>query len=95
MLTVTFGPTVEDVPFEIVTPDVEEETLPNVKAFCLLLNVVQSVEESSPLFVADAVGILNVCVVPTEEMLKSVPVEPVVRSCAAAIKPFRAAEIVM
>ena len=33
---------------------------------------------------------LNVCVVPEETILKSVPVEPVVISWAAAISPLRA-----
>jgi len=45
--------------------------------FALLLNVDQSVEVSSPRFDADADGMLNVCVVRDESMLKSVPDEPV------------------
>jgi hypothetical protein len=43
----------------------------------LLLNVVQFADDKAPLFVADAVGKFNVCVVPDELMAKSVPLVPV------------------
>ena len=46
----------------------------NVSADCLLLNVLQSVVDNSPLFEAEAVGKLNVSVDPTPVIVKSVPV---------------------
>ena len=46
----------------------------NVNAACLLLNVLQSVEERRPRLEADAVGRLNVTVLPEAVMVKSVPV---------------------
>ena len=60
------------------------------RAFCLLLNVVQSVEDNAPLFVADAVGRLNVCVSVTDNILKSVPDVPTARYCTWAVNPFKA-----
>ena len=51
------------------------------------LNVLQSVELSLPVLVADAVGRLNVCVVPAELIAKSVPVVPVARVCVAPVSP--------
>ena len=44
------------------------------RAACLLLNVVKSADERSPLFDADAVGRLKVSVDPDPVILKSVPV---------------------
>jgi hypothetical protein len=42
-----------------------------VKAFCLLLNVDQSADDKAPRLVAEAVGRLNVNVVPLPVMVKS------------------------
>ena len=42
-----------------------------------------------PLAVVDASGRLNVCVVPVEEMAKSVPVVPVANVCVAPVREFR------
>jgi hypothetical protein len=50
----TFGHTVAAVPFMIVSSGVEEVISPNVRAYCLPLNVVQSVEESAPFCTAEA-----------------------------------------
>ena len=61
-----------------------------VKAFCLLLKVVQSAELKAPLFAAEAVGKLKVCVEVAEEIPKSVPLEPTARYCTWEVKPFNA-----
>ena len=45
----------------------------------LLLKVVQLAEDKAPLLVEEAVGRLKVCVVPVEEILKEVPLVPVVK----------------
>ena len=45
----------------------------------LLLKVDQSVLDSFPVLVAEATGKLKVCVSVTEDMLKSVPLVPVVK----------------
>jgi hypothetical protein len=46
---VTFGPTVELLPFVIVnTLDVDSDTEPGVNEACLLLKVFQSLEERYP-----------------------------------------------
>jgi hypothetical protein len=54
------------------------------------LNVVQSAELNAPLFAADAVGRLNVCVLVADEIPKSVPDVPVAKFCTCAVKPFNA-----
>jgi hypothetical protein len=54
----------------------------------LPLNVLQSVLLNAPLFVALAVGRLNVCVDVADEILKSVPVVPVANVCVVAVNPF-------
>ena len=48
--------------------------VPDKTAPSLLLKLVQSPELSAPLLVAEAVGILNVCVLPDEVMPILVPV---------------------
>jgi hypothetical protein len=50
----TLGHTVAPVPFMIVSSGVDDVISPNVRADCLLLNIVQSVEESAPFCTADA-----------------------------------------
>ena len=55
---------------------------------CLLLNVVQSDDLRSHVAVAEAYGILNVWVDPTELILKSVPAFPIANDCEAAESPF-------
>jgi hypothetical protein len=57
--------------------------------FCLPLNVVQSAVLNAPLLTLEAVGRLNVWVVPVELIPKSVPVVPVVNVCVAPVKPFK------
>lgn len=54
----------------------------------LLLNMVQSDAVNAPLPVADADGILNVCTVPEDAILKSVPVMPVAKVCVELLSPF-------
>ena len=49
---VTFGQTVLFAPFVIVIAGFVVEKLPNVRAFCLLLKVFQSVAERAPVVVA-------------------------------------------
>ena len=51
---VTFGPTVEFAPPEMVMAELVVVKLPNVRADCLELNVVQSVPERAPVVVAFA-----------------------------------------
>jgi hypothetical protein len=51
---VTFGQTVEFVPFVIVIEGFVVDIDPNVRADCLELNVFQSVRESAPVVVVDA-----------------------------------------
>jgi hypothetical protein len=72
-------------------------TLVNAGEFvgALSLNVVQSAEESAPLFVAEAVGKLNVCVAVTELILKSVPDVPTAKFCTCAVSPFNAVKPVV
>ena len=41
-----------------------------------------------PLADAEALGILKVCAVPVEEILKLLPVESIVRVCVAPVNPF-------
>jgi hypothetical protein len=53
------------------------------------LNVLQSELLNAPLFVADAVGKLNVCVDVELAILKSVPVVPVAKVWVEAVRPFR------
>ncbi len=66
------------VPFQNVTrPFAPVPVIGFVSAFCLLLNVLQSVLLKAPLFVALAVGRLNVCVDVADDILKSVPAVPV------------------
>ena len=78
------------VPFQNVTrPFAPVPVTGFVSAFCLLLNVVQSVLLNAPLFIALAVGRLNVCVEVADEILKSVPVVPVANVCVEAVRPFR------
>ena len=67
--------------FEVVVPKASDIVLAvltsgyvNASAACLALNVVQSELERSPRFEAEAVGRLNVRVLPEPVMLKSVPV---------------------
>ena len=65
--------------YEIPVPperDVEE---------ILLLNTDQSLDESAPLLVADAVGKLKVMVAPEPVMVKSVPVVEVAKSAVPAV----------
>jgi predicted nucleic acid-binding protein len=63
----------------------------------LLLKVDQSVLESLPVFVSDATGILNVRTLPANDILKSVPVVPVVNVSepfvAAVILPLESTDI--
>ena len=54
----------------------------------LLLNMVQSDAVNAPLPVADADGILNVCTVTEDAILKSVPVMPVAKVCVELLSPF-------
>ena len=54
------------------------------------MKVVQSAELKAPLFVADAVGKLNVCVFTAEAILKSVPPAPVAKYCTCSVNPFKA-----
>jgi hypothetical protein len=56
--------------------------------FPLPLNVVQSAEDNAPLLLADAVGRLNVCVLPDELIAKSVPLVPVAKFCVLVVKLF-------
>ena len=42
-----------------------------------------------PRLAADADGMLNVCVVPEDEMLKSAPVVPVANVCVVPVNPFK------
>jgi hypothetical protein len=63
MLIVTFGPTVEFVPFVTMIPAVLDETDQNVRVFCLPLNVFQSEEERAPVVVELAREIPNTHVV--------------------------------
>lgn len=56
---------------------------------CLLLNVVQSDDLRSQVAVAEAYGILKVCVDPVELILKSVPEFPIVNVCVVVESPFR------
>ena len=51
----------------------------------LLLNVLQLADDNAPRLVADAVGKLNVCVVPVDTILKSVLSVPVTIVCAAPV----------
>ena len=51
----------------------------------LLLKVDQSLDESAPLFVAEAVGRLKVMVAPLPVMVKSVPVVEVASSAVPAV----------
>ena len=44
---------------------------------------------TKPLAVADASGMLNVCVVLLEEILKSVPEVPVANVCVVPVNPFK------
>src|SRR5438128_2262525 len=44
---------------------------------------------TTPRAVAEASGILKVCTLPEEEILKFVPVAPVAKVCVAAVSPFR------
>jgi hypothetical protein len=67
----TFGHTVAAVPFMIVSSGVEEVISPNVRADCLPLNVVQSVEESAPFCIAEARASERVC--PESESPFAVP----------------------
>lgn len=55
---------------------------------CLLLNVVQSDDLRSQVAVAEAYGILKVCVDPVELILKSVPEVPIVNVCVVVESPF-------
>jgi hypothetical protein len=64
--------------------------VPTVNPESLLLNVDQSAELKAPLFVALAVGKLNVCVLVADEIPKSVPLVPVAKFCTCAVKPFNA-----
>jgi hypothetical protein len=50
----TLGQTVAPVPFMTMSSGVEEVIFPNVRAFCLLLNMFQSVDESAPLCTPEA-----------------------------------------
>ena len=60
-----------------------------LKAPCLALNADQSAEESSPRFVTEAVGMLNVWVLPLDTIPKSVPVVPVAKVWVDAVRPLR------
>ena len=54
----------------------------------LLLNVVQSADDSAPRFDPDAVGKLNVCVAVAEFIAKSVPAVPTANVCGSAVNVF-------
>ena len=58
---------------------------PPLPTSCFELNVDQLAELNRPLFVAEAVGILKVCVVPTDAIAKSVPELPLAKVCAASL----------
>ena len=44
--------------------------------------------ETKPVAPVPAIGILKVCVLPEEDILNPVPVVPVVKNCADAVRPF-------
>ena len=44
--------------------------------------------ETKPVAPVPAIGILKVCVLPEEDILNPVPVIPVVKNCADAVRPF-------
>ena len=77
------GPPVNVSPVELVA--LMLVTVPEL----LLLKVDQSAEESNPLLVDEAVGKLNVCTEPEEEILKSVPEVPVANVWVEVLKPLR------
>lgn len=59
-----------------------------VNALSLELKVDQSAVDNAPLTVAEAVGRLNVCTVPDDDMPKSVPVAPVANVCVIHVNPL-------
>lgn len=59
-----------------------------VRRDCLALKVDQSVDESLPVFEAEATGRLKVWVVPLEVMVKSVPLVELANVCVAPVSPF-------
>ena len=84
-----FEPVTLVVPLKYVTcPLVPVPVTGLVKAFCLLLKVVQSALDKAPLLVALAVGRLKVCVAVELAMLKSVPLVPVAKNCTCLVKLF-------
>ena len=86
-----FSPVIADVLLKKATcPAVPVPVTGLVKAFCLLLNAVQSALLKAHLFVADAVGRLKVCVSVAELIAKSVPLVPVAKYCTCAVKPLSA-----
>jgi hypothetical protein len=60
----------------------------DVDVSCLPLNVLQSADDNAPLFVAEAVGRLNVCIESEDEILKSLPDVPVTNLCTDFVKLF-------
>jgi pentose-5-phosphate-3-epimerase len=76
-------------PIKVAAP--VDPVVVSVKAFCFPLNVLQSVEDRAPRFVADAVGTFNVItgvVVPFATLLdKSEPVVPKVRAATLVTVP--------
>ena len=81
MLTVAPAlPMMAPVPPVMLTPGVVVVRSPKLKAFCLLLNIIQSALDKRPLAVEDAFGKFKVTVPPKDTgeplILKSVPVVP-------------------
>src|SRR5215813_11711948 len=61
--------------------------VPRVKVFAPKKDCAAVV--TSPLFDVEAEGMLNVWVVPTEEIAKSVPLVPVAKVCVVPVSPLR------
>ena len=59
--------------------------LPLTKALCLLLKLVQSVFPNKPEFVEEAYGILNVCTLEADKILKFVPDVPIANVCVVPV----------
>ena len=81
-----------DQVFAVVVPNARDIVLAEfvrgyvkVSASCLLVNVVKSDVDNSPLFNAEAVGMLNVNVDPAPVIVKSVPVVDVASVTAGPV----------
>ena len=80
---------IEVTPVLVITPVLETYEIPvppesDVEEI-LLLNTDQSLDESAPLLVAEAVGRLKVMVAPEPVMVKSVPVVEVAKSAVPVV----------